>query len=49
MEMEINLTKVELKLEELNMSRLVKLDILQSRTLKELKLQVLFQGLLVYL
>lgn len=49
MEMEINLTYVELKLEELNMSRLVKLDILQSRTLKELKLQVLFQGLLVYL
>lgn len=49
MEMEINLTKVELKLEELNMSRLVKLDILQSRTLKELKLQVLFQRLLVYL
>lgn len=43
------LTYVELKLEELNMSRLVKLDILQSRTLKELKLQVLFQGLLVYL
>lgn len=49
MEMEINLTYVELKLEELNMSRLVKLDILQSRILKELKLQVLFQGLLVYL
>lgn len=31
MEMEINLTKVELKLEELNMSRLVKLDILFFR------------------
>lgn len=49
MEMEIILTKVELKLEGLNMSRLGKLDILQSRTLNELKLQVLFQGLLVYL
>lgn len=49
MEMEINLTKVELKLEGLNMSRLGKLDILQRRTLKGLKLPVLFQGLLVYL
>lgn len=48
MEMEINLTKVKLKLEGLDISRLRKLDILQ-RTLKELKLQVLFQGLLVYL
>lgn len=34
MEMEINLTKVELKLEELNMLRLEELGILQCRTLK---------------
>lgn len=47
--MEINLTKVKLKLKGLDISRLGKLVFLQRRTLKELKLQVLFQGLLVYL
>jgi len=40
---------VELQLEELNMLRLGELDILQCRTLKEIKLQVLFQGLLIHL
>lgn len=49
MEKEINLAKVELKLEGLNMSRLGKLDILQRRTLRELKVQVSFQKLLAYL
>lgn len=47
--METTLTKVKIRLEKLDMLRQGELDALHSRTLKERKLQVDFQGLLIHL
>lgn len=47
--METTLTKMEIRLEKLDMLRLGELDVLHRRTLKEIKLHVDFQGFVIHL